>query len=283
VKAREVRDHFLALAPWVDPADTVDRIVAGDPEKEVRSCLVAWIASLAACREALRRGADLLITHEPTFYVHWDRPEGRDEEFAGPKRKFIEDAGLAVLRIHDVWDTMPEVGVPWAWARFLGFAPPPAATVQYEPAPQPAAGRPPRPHYLHRYDIAPTAAGELARRLAARTALLGEPVLQFVGDETKLVSRIGVGTGCACSPREFMAAGCDCSVVCDDGTAYWRGLQLAEDRGHPVIRVNHGTSEEPAMATLAEHVNRRLPGVRAEHLPHRPIYRPVGAAAKAEA
>jgi len=70
-----------------------------------------------------------------------------------------------------------------------------------------------------------------------------------------------------------MHIGCDCSIVCDDGTSYWRELQLAEDTEHPVIRVNHGTSEEPGMMTMARYINENLPGVEAEYLPHRPAYR----------
>lgn len=273
MKVRDIRLHLLSLTPWVDPEKTVDRVIVGNPEKEVTSCLVTWIASLEACQEAVRRRAGLLITHEPTFYSHGDRPEEHNATSAAQKKRFIEDAGLAVMRVHDVWDSVPGLGVPWAWARFLGFTTTPAATFLSQPPPEPGPGGIPWPPYMHRYDIAPIAAGELARKLAARTALLGEPVLQLIGDGSKPVSRIGVGTGYACQPHQFMSIGCDCSVVCDDGTTFWRHLQLAADCGHPVIRVNHGTSEEPAMATLAEYINRSLPGVRAEHLPHRAIYR----------
>ena len=71
--------------------------------------------------------------------------------------------------------------------------------------------------------------------------------------------------------------GCDLSIVCDDGSSYWHGLQLAEDAGHPVIRVNHGTSEEPGMVTLTQYVNDTFDGVTAEHLPHGCSFRLVGA------
>jgi hypothetical protein len=91
------------------------------------------------------------------------------------------------------------------------------------------------------------------------------------------VSHIGTGTGCGCDIGEFKRLGCDLSVVCDDGSCYWAGIQEAEDTGHPVIRVNHGTSEEPGMMSLARYISETLAGVRAEHLPHRPAYRPQGA------
>ena len=112
--------------------------------------------------------------------------------------------------------------------------------------------------------------------MAKRTAAIGESAVQVVGDGEQLVSRIGVGTGCGCDIRVFQEMGCDLSIVCDDGSCYWSVIQRAADEGHPVIRVNHGTSEEPGMVTLTQYINQRLPGLRAEHLPHGSTFRLVG-------
>jgi len=54
--------------------------------------------------------------------------------------------------------------------------------------------------------------------------------------------------------------------VADDGTMYWRTIQLAEDGDHPIIRVNHEASEEPGMISLTKYINDHLP-VKAEHFP----------------
>ena len=263
MRALDINRHFLSLASWVDPAQTVDRIIIGDTEKEVRRVLVSWIASFQAVRAAVERGCDLLMTHEPTFWVHANEMANLEKsEIAAAKRSFIEDNGLVVLRNHDVWDRMPEIGIPWAWASYLGMTTPPAAIG--------AAG------YQHRYDIEPLPLGEFAARVAERTAAIGEPFVQVVGDGDQFVSKIGVGTGCGCDIRTFQAMGCDASIVCDDGSCYWSVIQRAADEGHPVIRVNHGTSEEPGMVTLTQYINQRLPGLRAEHLPHGSTFRLVG-------
>jgi len=265
MKAIDINRHFLSLATWVDPEKTVDRVIIGDPDKEVRRVLVTWIASFQAVRAAVERGCDLLMTHEPTFWVHANEMANlEDSDIAAAKRGFIERAGLVVLRNHDVWDRFPQIGIPWAWAQFLGVGAEPAAT---------GAGG-----YQHRYDIAPVALDAFAARVAERTAALGEPFVQVVGDGRQAVSRIGVGTGCACNIRIFQEMGCDASIVCDDGSGYWSPIQRAADEGHPVIRVNHGTSEEPGMVTLTRYINEHLPGVEAEHLPHGSSFRLVGRA-----
>ncbi|MBA4388355.1 MAG: hypothetical protein C0404_10265 [Verrucomicrobia bacterium] len=276
MKAKEINTRFLDLAPWLDRGKSVDRVIAGDPEKDIRFCMVTWISSMMACKTAIERGADMLITHEPTFYEHWDKSQTEEASLTKAKRRFINDSGLVILRIHDVWDCYPELGIPWAWARFIGMGPKPVSGTDAPAARETTVQGIQRPSTMFRYDIDPTTAGELAHRVASRTADLGEPKVQFIGEENAIVSKIGIGTGCLCWPASFMELGCDCSVVCDDGTSYWRSLQYAEDAGHPVIRVNHGTAEEPGMMTMAKYINDNMPGVRAEYLPHRPAFRVVG-------
>jgi len=270
VKASEILSHFLSVGDWVDRARTVDKIIVGEPETDVHRVLVTWVSDFHAVRAAVERRCDLLITHEPTFWVHqdelptieqWNRSSARGQ-IASRKRQFLEENRLVILRVHDAWDRMPEVGIPWAWARFLGLGEKPAVIG--------ADG------YQHRYDIAPLALDELARRIAARSATMGEPAVQVVGDGRRLVSRVGVGTGCACDPMVFQEMGCDVSIVCDDGNWYWQNIQCAADADHPVIRVNHGTSEEPGMVTLTEYVNETFPGLTAEHFPHGSCFRLVG-------
>jgi putative NIF3 family GTP cyclohydrolase 1 type 2 len=113
----------------------------------------------------------------------------------------------------------------------------------------------------------PMKLADFARQVAARTATLSEPHPLVVGDLDRLVSKVGIGTGCGCEVDGFRALGCDVSLICDDGSCYWAQIQRWEDEDHPVIRVNHGTSEEPGMEGLARYVNEHIPGVTAEYLP----------------
>lgn len=261
MRVNEIREHFLSRADWVDPQTTVDRVIAGDPEKDVDRCVVTWMPSFAALRFAVDEGIDLVVCHEPTFWNHRDDRAG-DDRVSEEKLAYIEKRGLAILRNHDCWDRWPGVGIPWAWAQFLGLDGEPAAIGTHG--------------YQHRYDIAPISVGDLASRIAARCAEIGEPMVQVTGDRTADVSSVGIGTGCCCDIDAYRAMGCDCSVVCDDGSCYWAGIQRAADLGHPVIRVNHGTSEEPGMMTLTRYINEEIDGLSAEHLPHGSMFRLVG-------
>ena len=262
MKAIDILEHFLSRSDWVDREDTVDRIIVGDPDREVETCCVTWMPSLDAIKATVARGADLLVCHEPTFWNHRDdRPV--TEGPPAVKARFIAEHDVVILRNHDCWDRWPDVGIPWSWAQFLGLESAPAAIG--------ADG------YQHRYDLEPVSLDEFAARVAARCATIGEPSVQVTGDGGQQVSRIGIGTGCGCDIKTYMDMGCDCSIVCDDGSCYWANIQQARDLGHPVIRVNHGTSEEHGMVTLTRYINDRIDGVTAEHLPHGSMFRLVGA------
>jgi len=270
VKAQHILDHFRSITRWIAPEQSVDRIIIGNPDADVSRVAVTWMASFRAVRDAVGRGCPMLITHEPTFWVHanevatlesWPADSSK-RQAADRKRKFIEEHRLVILRVHDAWDAMPDIGIPFAWARYLELGQTPAAVSDNT--------------FQHRYDIAPLPLDDLARRVAAKTTALGEPAVQVVGPGDSTVSKVGIGTGCYCDLEVFQGLGCDASVICDDSNWYWEGIQFAADSGHCVIRVNHGVSEEPGMITLTEYVNEHLPGVAAEHIPHGSSFRLVG-------
>ena len=182
MKASDILEHFLSRADWVNQEHTCDRLIMGDPEEDFDRCLVTWMPSMKALRQVVARGYRLMICHEPTFwYVNHDIPPEHDDRFGWDKAAFIREHGITIIRNHDAWDRWPEVGIPWAWARFLGLGERPVAIGMN--------------NYLHRYDIEPVPFGIFAERIAARCAAIGEPLVQVVGDPGTLVSRIGTGTG----------------------------------------------------------------------------------------
>ena len=254
MKVEAILEHFLERANWVNRAKTVDRIIIGNPDEEVDFCTVSWMPSFNVIRESVKRGARLLICHEPTLWDHWDNLQKADP-LARDKIRFIEKNKLTILRNHDCWDLWPVYGVPWRWAEFLGFKGQPTSTS--------VEG------FLHRYDVPPLTLQQLARKVARRCAKVGESKVQVVGELSQRVSRIGIGTGCYCDMREFIRMGCDCTIICDDSGWYWEQVQMAEDLGIAVIRVNHGTAEEYGLEGLAEYINQHMNGaLRAEFIRH---------------
>src|SRR5580693_8872564 len=56
--------------PW--RTETVDRFVAGDPEVPVKGVATTMMATLDVLQRSAAAGKNLVITHEPTFWLHQD-------------------------------------------------------------------------------------------------------------------------------------------------------------------------------------------------------------------
>ena len=259
--ASSILAAYAARAPWLDK-DTVDRLIFGDPEKPVHKLLVTWQADEASITFAGAHKYDALMVHEPTFWFHrdeWDNVQALPDDSAKKRAALtkaaqLERFGLVVLRNHDVWDAMPEVGIPWAWAAHLELRGRPTATR--------IRGM------MHRYDLAPRLLAEFAAHISRRTALLGDIPPAVFGNPAAVIRTVGIGTGCITDMDEFAAMGCDVAVVCDDGSAYWHDVAWALETGLAVIRVSHGTSEEPGMMTLAKSAECMFPECEVGYFPH---------------
>lgn len=75
-----------------------DKIVVGDGEKEVEKIVVCMVITPFVISEAKRQGADMIITHEPTF-LHGD--DECDLPFYEKKRQLLAELGVTVMRWHD--------------------------------------------------------------------------------------------------------------------------------------------------------------------------------------
>lgn len=258
VKAQQLQSHLQSLAGnWDYPDDTVDTFKEGDPQTEVQGIAVAWMSYNWALKRAVELGCNVFITHEPTYYNHFDNDPGilslpgvRD------KRQFLEDSGLVLIRCHDLWDQITGIGIPDSWGSALGLG-------------EAIAGD----EFSRVYDVGGVMAVEVARRVAERTKRFGQPSVQLIGPADKHVNRVSVGTG-AITPylKTVRRFDVDLAICTDDGIEYWRDGAFAIDMGIPLLVVNHPVSEEMGMESLARHLRSRFPQVPVHHIPQRCMY-----------
>ncbi len=100
MKAFELMNDLYNLAKDNKNTDGVDKLIIGNPDKEVRKAAVCCIATPDVIRRAAEFGADILITHEPTLESHWDTYD-EDDELIVRKADFIKKYNLTVYRFHD--------------------------------------------------------------------------------------------------------------------------------------------------------------------------------------
>jgi putative NIF3 family GTP cyclohydrolase 1 type 2 len=113
-----IRSHVGV--PW--HAETVDRILAGDPSSAVRGIAVTMMATLDVIERSVAAGKNMIITHEPTFYVHEDTTrEIQNDPTLKYKLDFIRKNNVAVFRFHDHWHARQPDGIAIGMMQELGW------------------------------------------------------------------------------------------------------------------------------------------------------------------
>jgi putative NIF3 family GTP cyclohydrolase 1 type 2 len=105
ITARQVVERIqteLAKQGIAWRAQTVDTFKAGDPDTRVKGIATTFMATLDVLQRAAAAGKNLVITHEPTFWNHFDSTqEFADDPIFKHKMDFIAKRNLVVWRFHD--------------------------------------------------------------------------------------------------------------------------------------------------------------------------------------
>jgi putative NIF3 family GTP cyclohydrolase 1 type 2 len=144
VTAQEIVDRIRKTMGGEWKPDTVDTFKAGDPSTHVTGIATTALASLDVLGQAVKAGANLIITSEPTFFAKADtstpparRPPGQagapasappalapaDPVFTG-KDDFIKNHNLVIWRFSDHWRSRtPDpftqgLGSSLGWSKF---------------------------------------------------------------------------------------------------------------------------------------------------------------------
>jgi putative NIF3 family GTP cyclohydrolase 1 type 2 len=240
MKAHQVRDYFVQHATWVDWADSVDAFKCGDPDAEVRRVAVLWMLTVEAIERVSQLGANLVVTHEPTFYTHVDAVSAvGDHPVYARKRELIEQAGLTVLRIHDSWDGWPGIGIGDSLATLLGLG---EAVVQ---------------RGLHKiYQVPPMRLDDLAAMTGGKIGV--NPVL-VAGDPNRMVSRIDLAYGALGGLDSMNWVACEgVDAVIAGELSHWKEIRYLLDCGVAVILTDHAASENPGLRNLAEFIHQQF-------------------------
>lgn len=261
MKASEINNYLKSLnGGWVDEARTVDTFKAGNPDDEVKGIAVGWMSYIYALKRALELGCNMFITHEPTYYDHYDDISKNEQlEIVRNKKAFIEQNRIIILRCHDLWDKYPGEGISDSWGDMLGFG-------------KPIAGE----GYFHVYEVEGNTSGEIARKVAGILKHTGQNAVQLIGPDNKEVRTIAIGTGAA-TPFLHMVQtyNVDMTICSDDGFCYWRDGALAIDMDFPVLVVNHAVSELNGMKRLAQHLSRKYPEIPVHYIDQSCMYKLV--------
>jgi putative NIF3 family GTP cyclohydrolase 1 type 2 len=260
--AREVvaaiREHVGV--PW--QAETVDTFKAGNPDTRVTGIAVTMMATLDVLQRAATNGQNLIITHEPTFYDHLDRPQGMDESAVWKeKRAFIEKNGLVIWRFHDHWHRRNPDGILAGMVKALGWE-------KYQGAENP-----------HLFTVPETSLEKLAADVAKR---LETPVLRVVGDPEMKVTKLALSPGSAGFEGETHALEMEnVEALLVGETREWETVEYAADavtegKRKALIVIGHVPSEQAGMEECARWLKTFLKDVPIEFVATKqPFWTPV--------
>jgi putative NIF3 family GTP cyclohydrolase 1 type 2 len=241
---RELIDGIARRMPPPDPMSTVDTIKWGDPDREVRGVAVTFMATVEVIRAAREAGANLLITHEPTFYQHDDPLEWLSEDpIMQAKRALLDEFGMVVWRLHDGIHRHRPDGIVEGMRAALGWDALPGQPNVYDPG-----------------------LGTLRELVAHLKRALQIPVVRVVGDLDMPCGRVGMLVGAHGGRRQmefFRQSGVEillCGEIAEWETCeYVRDANLLGQRKALVV-LGHSHSEESGMRWLAEWLRSWLPG-----------------------
>lgn len=241
LKASEVAQFFQNLTPQVYQRETCDGFKFGNVDQDVKKLAVTWMATMGVLREAIRRGCDMVITHEPTFYNHWDHTSDlKDDPAYRVKEEFLREHNLVVYRVHDGWDFYPEYGILDSLAKELGF--------------KRIAGE---SRWIRVYVIPTITLDHLSWDVQNKLSLKG---IRYVGDPDQEITRVGVGVGSLGmlnNLKDAMQFGADC-LICGETVEWWTA-RYAEDANVGLMPLGHSNSENPGMKSMATFLRQKLP------------------------
>ena len=234
--AREViqRIQEHVGVPW--QKETVDTFKAGDPDTKVTGIAVTVMATFDVLQRAAASNANLIITHEPTFYNHLDDlkeiPQKENDPVLSEKLAFIKEHHLVVWRFHDHWHRRTPDGIEAGMTHALGWE----------------AFQDKQNQYL--FTIPETTLEKLAAELKARLEL---HTVRVVGDPQMKITRVALSPGAAGMQREISAfENPDIQLLITGESREWETVEYAADavsekKNKALIVLGHIPSEQAGM------------------------------------
>ena len=220
--------------PW--QKETVDTFKAGDPDTKITGIAVTMMATFEVLQRAAASGANLIITHEPTFYNHLDTfteiPQKENDPVLAEKLTFIKDHHLVIWRFHDHWHKRTPDGIEAGMTHALGWE----------------AFQDKQNQYL--FTIPETSLEKLAADLKARLEL---HTMRVLGDPQMKVTRVALSPGSAGMQREIGALEKpDIQLLITGESREWETVEYAADaisekKNKALIVLGHIPSEQAGM------------------------------------
>lgn len=246
-------DRILQDIPAAPLADTVDTFKCGDPSQEVTGVVTTFLASYEVIQKTITLGANLIITHEPTYYGHLDQTdELQDNPIYLAKRQLLDENGIVVWRFHDHWHMHQPDGILTGVIQQLAWD-----------AYQDVEKR-------RLFNVPEMSLQDLIAEVKTK---LDINTVRVVGNLDMKCQRVVFFAGSPSAKWQLIAlARDDVDVVLVGEVNEWETSEAARDAvaqglSKALVVLGHAKSEEPGMAYLVEWLGERFPNLTVTHVP----------------
>ena len=259
ITAQQVIDRIKKNIGVEWNADTVDTIKGGDPSTIVKGIVTTSMATLPVLRQAVKTGANLIVSAQPTFYARADVPTppaprgggapAPDRVFTA-KNEFITKSNLVVFRLSEQWRRRQPDPLVQGLATALGWA-------RYQSTSDP----------MH-LEVPALALETLATNV--KKGLRSSGGVRIIGDPRMSVRRIGLlpGTTPIQAALKMLP---NVDVIVAGEVREWESVEYVRDQVFSgakkgLILVGRVVSEEPGMEVCANWLKTVVPEVAVRHV-----------------
>jgi putative NIF3 family GTP cyclohydrolase 1 type 2 len=253
ITIQQAIDTIIASIQGAPFSDTVDTVKLGDASQPLTGIAVTFLTTSNVIKKAVQLGANLIITHEPTFYNHRDETDWlRANDIYQSKRQLIEENHLVIWRFHDTLHSLPPDSTVMGLLKELGWE----ANVSLD---QPWLS-----------DVQPMILGDMAEHIKEQ---LGLEQVRIVGDLNMECKRAALLPGFP--PAEMQIGVLDdpsVDVLIAGEIHEWETSEYVRDANllgfkKGLIVIGHAASEEPGMRYILPWLRERLPGLSIQFVP----------------
>lgn len=237
MKASELMSKLFEVAEI--SSNTCDTIKSGSPDTELKKVAVTCIANVDTIKNAIEWGADLLITHEPTYYDHME--VRKNDKVTNMKLDLIEKSGITIYRYHDHPHTMNPDMICSGEIKYMGLK----GTYDHG-----------KYYASHRFTLdEPMTARELAKLMEEK---LGIAHVRICGETDKKSTRLATCFGTPAGVFEELMSD-DIEIVMVGEACEWQLGEYARDAAalglnKTLMIMGHLGSERDGMRLLADNL-----------------------------
>ncbi len=250
---QQIIDGIMGAIPGSRRNDTVDTFKSGNPTNICTGIVTTFLATAEVIKRTAELGANLIITHEPTYYNHLDETDWLEEDpVYQAKLSLIENHKIAIWRFHDYWHQHRPDGILQGFLELMNWT-------EYVDGEIDNICNIPE---MTLQDLANTIKQKMDLH---RPFLVGEPAL--------ICNRVGLLLGAGGGRMQIgMLSKEDMDVLVVGEVAEWETCEYIRDSNNlgmhkGLIVLGHAVSEEPGMAYLANWLTPRFKGLSINHVP----------------